>query len=56
MRRLVALDLPGGPGFVDALRRVWDGVTASGTDDHILFMEHPELPEHWRHLSSQPGG
>ncbi len=24
MRRLVALDLPGGPGFVDALRRVWD--------------------------------
>ena len=22
--RLVALDLPGGPGFVDALRRVWD--------------------------------
>ena len=24
MGRLVALDLPGGPGFVDALRRVWD--------------------------------
>ena len=24
MRRLVALDLPGGPGFVDALRRAWD--------------------------------
>src|SRR5262249_6086077 len=22
--RLVALDLPGGPGFVDALRRAWD--------------------------------
>ena len=24
MARLVALDLPGGPGFVDALQRVWD--------------------------------
>ena len=24
MRRLVALDLPGGPEFVDALRRAWD--------------------------------
>ena len=24
MRQLVALDLPGGPGFVDALRRAWD--------------------------------
>ena len=34
----------------DALRRVWDAVAASGTDDHIAFLEHPELPEHWRHL------
>ena len=24
----------------DALRKVWDGVAASGTDDHILFLEH----------------
>ena len=30
----------------DALRRVWDGVAASGTDDHIVFLEHPNLPEH----------
>lgn len=35
----------------DALTRVWDAVAASGTDDHIAFLEHPELPEHWRHLS-----
>jgi hypothetical protein len=35
----------------DALRRVWDGVAASATDDHIAFLEHPELPEHWGHLS-----
>lgn len=37
-----------------ALQRVWDAVAASGTDDHILFMEHPELPEHWRRLSGSP--
>jgi hypothetical protein len=34
-----------------ALQRVWDAVAASGTDDHILFLEHPELPEHWRRRS-----
>lgn len=28
MLRLVALDLPGGPGFVDSLRRVWDDADA----------------------------
>jgi hypothetical protein len=38
-----------------ALTRVWDGVAASGTDDHIVFLEHPELPEHWHHLSGRPG-
>ena len=35
----------------DALTRVWDAVAASGTDDHIVFLEHPELPEHWHHRS-----
>jgi hypothetical protein len=40
----------------DALRQVWDGVAASGTDDHIVFLEHPGLPEHWRHVSGAPGG
>jgi hypothetical protein len=39
----------------DALRRVWDAVAASGTDDHIVFLEHPELPEHWRSRSGSPG-
>ncbi len=29
MRELVALALPGGPGFVDALRRIWDGGDAA---------------------------
>lgn len=39
-----------------ALARVWDGVAASGTDDHLLFLEHPELPEHWRARSGRPAG
>ena len=39
----------------DALTQVWDAVAASGTDDHIAFLEHPELPEHWEHRSRAPG-
>ena len=38
----------------DALERVWDAVAASGTDDHIVFLEHPNLPEHWRRRSGRP--
>jgi hypothetical protein len=38
----------------DALLRVWDAVAASGTDDHLVFLEHPELPEHWRDRSGSP--
>jgi hypothetical protein len=38
----------------DALLRVWNAIAASGTDDHILFLEHPELPEHWRPRSGRP--
>jgi hypothetical protein len=38
----------------DALHRVWNAVAASGTDDHILFLEHPDLPEHWRPRSGRP--
>jgi hypothetical protein len=39
-----------------ALRRVWDAVAASGTDDHIAFLEHPDLAEHWRTVSRRPDG
>lgn len=28
----------------DAVRRVRDAVAASGTDDHLLFLEHPNVP------------
>jgi hypothetical protein len=38
-----------------ALTLVWDAVAASGTDDHLLFLEHPDLPEHWRSRSANPG-
>jgi hypothetical protein len=38
----------------NALQRVWDAVGASGTDDHIVFLEHPDLPGHWRHVSGTP--
>jgi hypothetical protein len=41
--------------FEAALQRVWDAVAASGTDDHIVFLEHPDLPEHWRPRSGRPG-
>jgi hypothetical protein len=37
-----------------ALERVWEAVAESGTDDHIVFLEHPDLPEHWWHLSRRP--
>jgi hypothetical protein len=37
-----------------ALQRIWDAVAASGTDDHVLFLEHPSLPEHWRERSGSP--
>jgi hypothetical protein len=37
-----------------ALERIWDAVGASGTDDHVVFLEHPELPDHWRERSGRP--
>jgi hypothetical protein len=40
----------------EALGIAWDAVAASGTDDHLLFLEHPDLPEHWRARSGQPAG
>ena len=36
MARLVALDLPGGPAFVDALRRIWDAGDAAFPVDQRL--------------------
>jgi hypothetical protein len=41
--------------FEDALHGVWNAVAASGTDDHIVFLEHPDIPEHWRPRTGRPG-
>jgi hypothetical protein len=38
-----------------ALQRVWDGIAAAGADEHVVFMEHPDLPEHWRARARRPG-
>jgi len=37
-----------------ALNIVWDAVAASGTDDHIVFLEHPDLPEALARLQRAP--
>jgi hypothetical protein len=37
-----------------ALQRAWDALAESGTDDHIVFLEHPDLPGHWQHRSGRP--
>jgi hypothetical protein len=31
-----------------ALIRVWNALAAAGADDEILFIEHSDVPEHWR--------
>jgi hypothetical protein len=37
-----------------ALEQVWDAVASAGADDHVAFLEHPALPEHWRHRAKAP--
>ena len=41
--------------FESALTEVFDAVAASGTDDHIVFVEHPEIPGHWQTAPSPNG-
>jgi hypothetical protein len=36
------------PAFEDALTVVFDAVAAAGVDDHIVFLEHPSIPGHFR--------
>jgi hypothetical protein len=33
-----------------ALLKVWNAVAASGVDDHICFIEHPDMPNWWRRV------
>jgi hypothetical protein len=32
----------------EALNHVWNALAAAGADDEIVFLEHPDVPEHWR--------
>jgi hypothetical protein len=34
----------------DALLAAWNAVAASGAEDHILLLEHPNMPDHWRRV------
>jgi hypothetical protein len=35
--------------FEGALQKAWDAMASAGADDHLVFAEHPHIPEHWRH-------
>jgi hypothetical protein len=32
----------------EALNHVWNALAAAGSDDEIVFLEHPDIPDHWR--------
>jgi hypothetical protein len=36
------------PSQEEALHLVWNAIAESGCDDHVVFTEHPDIPEHWR--------
>jgi len=38
-----------------ALQRVWDAIAAAGADEHVVFLEHADMPEHWRARARRPG-
>jgi hypothetical protein len=41
--------------YDDALRRVFDAVAAAGADDHLVFLEHPDIAHHWESRDETPG-
>ncbi len=34
--------------FERALDLAWNGMAAAGADDHVVFLEHPDIPDHWK--------
>jgi hypothetical protein len=36
----------------EALNKVWNALAAAGADDELMFLEHPDIPEHWRSRSA----
>lgn len=41
--------------FEAALALTWDAMAAAGADDHLAFAEHPDIPQHWKHVDGRPG-
>jgi hypothetical protein len=37
------------PNQEDALHVVWNAMASAGADDHIVFLEHADVPRHWEH-------
>lgn len=40
--------------FEQALDRAWDAMAAAGADDHLVFLEHPDMPDHWKWRPDTP--
>ena len=40
--------------FEDALNHAWDAMASAGADDHVVFIEHPDIPEHWKARTDAP--
>jgi hypothetical protein len=40
--------------YDEALRQVFDAVGAAGADDHVVFLEHPDIAHHWEHGDETP--
>ena len=40
--------------FEDALNQAWDAMASAGADDHVVFIEHPDIPEHWKARTDAP--
>jgi hypothetical protein len=40
----------------EGLHHVWNAIAAAGADDHVCFLEHPDLPEHWKRKAAAPSG
>lgn len=40
--------------FEEALDLAWNAMASAGADDHIVFLEHPDMPDHWRWQTDGP--
>jgi hypothetical protein len=34
--------------FEEALNRAWNAMATAAADDHFVFAEHPNIPQHWK--------